>query len=147
MWDGNEGRAIVCRARGLEVTVDHPVEEHGTNLGPTPSELLVMSLIGCFSGALIATARFLSIPIQKVIINATAEKGEKEYRGLRSIELAVRLIPDLSDEERFNELVRQAKKNCTISNTLTYPPSVTISKAKTDPKRELELDTSSPSTT
>lgn len=146
-WDGNVGKAVVCRARGLEVTVDHPVEEHGTNLGPTPTELLVMSLTDCFTGALIATAGFLSIPVQKVMINATAEKGEKEFQSIRSIEMAVQLVPEMSDDERFWELIRQAKKNCTISNTLAHPPSIDVLKAGTRVQGELAISSRSSDTT
>lgn len=35
------------RVRGLESVIDEPVERDGTNLGFTPTETLIASLIGC----------------------------------------------------------------------------------------------------
>ena len=112
--------------RNFEVVIDHPAEQRGTDLGPTPSELLLSSLVGCYSGTIQAIARAMSIPVESVRIEAKGEKGEKEYESLKSISLKVDIQPKVESPERLRLLLEQTKRNCTVSNTLTHPPAISI---------------------
>ncbi|MDG6995267.1 MAG: OsmC family protein [Nitrososphaerota archaeon] len=120
------GREVRVKVRNFEVIVDHPQEQRGTDLGPTPSELLLSSLVGCYSGTMQSIARAMSIPVEKVRIVATSEKGAKEYESLKSISLKVEISPKVESQERLKLLLEQTKRNCTVSNTLTHPPIITI---------------------
>lgn len=127
-WE--EGRKdVVVTSRSFAITIDHPVEQKGSDLGPTPSETLLSALAGCFTGTMIPIARIMNIPLSKVNLKLTATKGEKEYESLRSINIQVQIEPHLEDRSRFDRLIEQTKRNCTISNTLTHPPEITFSQA------------------
>ncbi|MCL4519296.1 MAG: OsmC family protein [Thaumarchaeota archaeon] len=123
------GREVRVSVRNFEVVVDHPPEQRGTDLGPTPTELLLSALAGCYSGTMQAIARAMSIPIESVRITADGVKGEKEYESLRSITLKVEITPKVESTERLRLLLDQTKRNCTVSNTLTHPPTITIEPA------------------
>ena len=117
---------VKVRARDFDLVIDHPMEQKGTNLGPTPTEVLLGALAGCFTGTLVPIARAMSVPLESVNLRISAVKGEKEYESLRSIDISVKIVPEVQDKERLRRLIEQAKKNCTISNTLTHPPVITL---------------------
>lgn len=117
---------VAVSVRSFALTIDHPVEQRGTDLGPTPSETLLSALAGCFTGTMVPIARAMNIPLDKVDLRVTAVKGEKEYESLRSINIHVKIEPKLQDRARLTYLVEQTKRNCTISNTLTHPPEMTF---------------------
>ena len=123
------GREVRVSVRNFKVVVDHPPEQRGTDLGPTPTELLLSALAGCYSGTMQAIARAMSIPIESVRITADGVKGEKEYESLRSITLKVEITPKVESPERLRLLLDQTKRNCTVSNTLTHSPTITIEPA------------------
>ncbi len=123
------GREVRVSVRNFEVVVDHPPEQRGTDLGPTPTELLLSALAGCYSGTMQAIARAMSIPIERVRVTADGVKGEKEYESLRSITLKVEITPKVESPERLRLLLDQTKRNCTVSNTLTHSPTITIEPA------------------
>lgn len=125
----NNKKAVYVTIRNFQMIVDHPKEQGGTDLGPTPSEILLSALVGCFTGTLRTIARALSIPIDSVKIIAEAEKGEREYESLRSIRLKVEIQPRIEDDIRFKYLMEQTKRNCTISNTLSHSPEITITRS------------------
>lgn len=127
-WE--EGRKdIAVHSRSFTLVIDHPVEQRGTDLGPTPSETLLSALAGCFTGTMLPIARAMNIPLTRIDLKLTAVKGAKEYESLRSIRMEVRLEPRLQDRVKFERLVEQTKRNCTISNTLTHSPEITISQS------------------
>lgn len=127
-WE--QGRKeVLVNTRSFTITIDHPIEQRGTNLGPTPSETLLSALAGCFTGTMIPIARAMNISLDKVGLKLTALKGEKEYESLRSIHIEVMIEPKIQDKARFDRLIEQTKRNCTISNTLTHPPEITISQS------------------
>lgn len=120
-------RDVPVKSRSFTTIIDHPIEQRGTDLGPTPSETLLTALAGCFTGTMVPIAKAMNIPLSKVDLKLSAIKGEKEYESLRSIHIQVRIEPRLEDKARFDKLVEQTKRNCTISNTLTHSPEITLS--------------------
>ncbi len=124
-WKEGE-KAVKVRVRNFDLIIDHPIEQKGTDLGPTPSEALLVALAGCFTGTLVPIARAMGISIESVSLRASAVKGEKEYESLRSIDIWVRTVPEIKDRDRFRRLLEQTKRNCTISNTLAHSPILTF---------------------
>lgn len=59
-----------CSVRDVELTIDEPVERGGTNLGPTPTETVVASLIGCTNVIAHKCAAKLGIDIGHLNIDA-----------------------------------------------------------------------------
>ncbi|MDG6923711.1 MAG: OsmC family protein [Nitrososphaerota archaeon] len=127
-WEEGQ-KDVKVHSRSFTLIIDHPLDQRGTDLGPTPSETLLSALAGCFTGTMLPIARAMNIPLTKIDIKLTATKGEKEYESLRSIHLEVKLDPRLQDRGKFERLVEQTKRNCTISNTLSHSPEITISQS------------------
>ncbi len=125
-WEAGR-KDVEVNARTFTLTIDHPLEQRGTNLGPTPSEMLISALAGCFTGTMVPIARMMNIPLSKVRLKVSAVKGEHEFESLRSINIHVQIEPKLEDSAKLNHLIEQTKRNCTISNTLTHPPEFTFS--------------------
>ena len=116
------GDRFTIEVRGHSFTVDQPVADGGTNLGPSPTEVFVASLAGCvgFYGR-----RFLArhgLP-DDVTVDATWSMATSPSR-VGSIRLSVR-APGLpgSLEPRFAKVI----EHCTVHNTLMAPPEVAIS--------------------
>jgi putative redox protein len=124
-WE--KGRKDVSvSVRSFELKIDHPPEQRGTDLGPTPSETLLAALAGCFTGTMVPIARMMNIQIDKITLKVSAVKGEKGFESLRSINIDVKIEPELKDGSKLENLIQQTKRNCTISNTLTHPPEFTF---------------------
>ena len=117
---------VSVNVRSFELKIDHPPEQRGTDLGPTPSETLLTALAGCFTGTMVPIARMMNIQIDKITLKVTAVKGEKGFESLRSINIDVKIEPELKDAAKLENLIQQTKRNCTISNTLTHPPELTF---------------------
>ncbi len=119
-------KAVKIRARNFDLIIDHPIEQRGTDLGPTPSEALLTALAGCFTGTLVPIARAMGLQLDSVSLRISAVKGEKEYESLRSIDIWVKIVPEIQDKDRLRRLLEQTKRNCTISNTLANSPVLTL---------------------
>jgi uncharacterized OsmC-like protein len=125
-WE--DGRKDVSvKIRSFNLIIDHPLDQKGTNFGPTPSETFLSALAGCFIGTMVPIARIMNIPLNKVRLKVTAIKGEKEFESLKAINIHVDIEPELEDKVKMTRLIEQTKRNCTISNTLVHPPIMTIS--------------------
>lgn len=42
-----QGTEVESETRGFKLTIDKPLKENGTDLGPTPAELSLQALGGC----------------------------------------------------------------------------------------------------
>ena len=125
-WE--KGRKDVSvNVRSFELKIDHPLEQKGTDLGPTPSETLLSALAGCFTGTMVPIARMMNIQVDKITLKVSAVKGEKGFESLRTINIDVKIEPELKDTTKLENLIQQTKRNCTISNTLTNAPEMTFS--------------------
>lgn len=59
-----------CSVRDVALTIDEPTERGGTNLGPTPTEVVVASLVGCTNVIAHKCAEKLDIDIGHLQIDA-----------------------------------------------------------------------------
>jgi len=103
---------------------DEPVEYGGTGQGPTPYDLLLMSLGACTSMTLRLYARHKQIPLEDIVVRCThkhvheedAEEAGGEDRRLDVIGMEIQLVGPLNDEQR-RELLAVAA-NCPVHRTL-----------------------------
>src|ERR1035437_1516377 len=112
--------------RGHVVRVDQPVKDGGEDTAPTPTELFIASLASC---VVFYARRYLTrhdLPTDGLAVEATFEMGAKPARvagiGVRLIVPAGVLV------ERLDALLAVAS-HCTVHNTLTSEPEVTITLA------------------
>jgi len=112
--------------RGHLVRVDQPVKDGGQDTAPTPTELFIASLASCVA---FYARRYLSrhdLPTEGLAVEATFAMGAKPARvagiGMRLI------VPEGVPVERLDALLAVAT-HCTVHNTLTSEPEVTITLA------------------
>jgi uncharacterized OsmC-like protein len=114
---------FAIQIRGHEVVVDQPLTMGGGDLGPTPTELFVASLASCVG---FYARRYLA----RHDLDATGLAVEVTYtmatKPSRVGDVSLRLVvPAGVPREREAALLAMAG-HCTVHNTLTVSPEVTI---------------------
>ena len=109
-------------ARGHRVLADQPVENHGTDRGMTPPELLLASLGTCAGYYAVQYLQARGMGGQRVVVRISAEKAMQPSR-LDSFVIEVE-APD-ADPKHQDGLFR-AVKACLIHNTLSSAPHIDL---------------------
>lgn len=120
-----EGFHHRARAREHTVLVDEPVALGGTDLGPTPFELVASGLAGCTAITLRMYAGRKSWPLEKVKVRVEHEQrphtatpeGEQRDRFERTIELVGPL--DQEQRERLLEIANKCPVHVCLSHGAT----------------------------
>ncbi len=107
--------------RDLKTTIDEPVERGGTNLGPSPTETALASLIGCTNVIGHKCAARLGLDIGHLHITAVCDfdrRGvtltEEITVPFQRIELTVEADGDVSDAD-LARLNAEVNKYCPVS--------------------------------
>jgi uncharacterized OsmC-like protein len=119
------GDRFTISVRGHDITIDQPIEDGGSDFGPSPSELFVASLAGCVA---FFAERFLvrhDIPTEGLGVHATYEYSQDAPSRVASIEVQLS-VPDGFPESKLPTLMRVVDR-CTVHNSLRTPPQVRIS--------------------
>jgi putative redox protein len=118
------GEAYEVRVRGHRLVVDQPAGAGGQDTAPTPTELFVASLATCVA---FYAGRYLmrhGYSRDGLAVSAGYEMAGDRPARVRSVRLAVR-VPAGLPPGRWAAL-RAVASRCTVHNSLTVPPSVTI---------------------
>ena len=112
-------------ARDVESVIDEPTVRGGTNLGLTPTETLMASLIGCTNVISHRIAERINVKINKMDINveATFNKDgvslDKEVEiPFPEINLYIKIDTNAS-KEQLETIKRELKMYCPISKVIT----------------------------
>ena len=109
--------------RDHELTVDQPVADGGEDSAATPTELFVASLASCVA---FYARRYLSrhdLPTDGLTVTADYTLALRPAR-VSEMRLDVRLPEGVPQDRR--EALLAVASHCTVHNTLTTPPEVTI---------------------
>lgn len=101
------------------VISDEPINYGGENLGPSPYNLLLMSIGSCTSMTIRMYANRKKMPLKDVNVRLVYERREKEERITRYLSFK----GDISDEQR-DRLVEIADR-CPVHRTLENNPVIT----------------------
>ena len=112
------------RVRDLESTIDEPVERDGTNLGFTPTETLIASLIGCTNVISHKIAHRHGIEFDDMTIEAEAtfdRRGASLMEEVRvpfpKIVLTIDVRTDASDAD-MEKVKTELPKFCPVSKVI-----------------------------
>ena len=117
-------------ARKHHITCDQPAENHGTDAGMTPPELLLASLGTCsaYYAAEYLRARNLDTRNLRVRVTAT-----KEIKPARMSNFLISIAAPSCKDERQREGLLRATRNCLIHNTLLHVPGIEIELEQKEP--------------
>lgn len=123
--------AQLLTAEHRSLVADEPFDEDGTDLGPTPYQLLLWALGACTAMTLQMYARRKGIPLEEVAVEVEHERTHAEdcrdceEKGTGQIEVLRRKIVlrgPLTDAQR-DDLLRIAAR-CPVHRTLAAKPQV-----------------------
>jgi putative redox protein len=117
-WDG--GMRAVTQVGDFEVVVDEPETSGGTDTGPQPTDLLLVSVSSCFALALAFVARKRGVDLLGLDVTAVGR-----YEGLKFCEISLSISSD-SPRSVVEDLLPEAQRVCYVSNTLQRQPELTI---------------------
>ena len=128
MGDGANGNGSLTAQSGainnMPYSFKTRFENEDGKLGTNPEELIAAALVGCFNMKLSFVLNEADYNPSELITSAvlTFEDGK-----ILSVDLNLEGdVPEIS-EEKFSELVNEAKNNCPISGALNCKISVTSS--------------------
>jgi len=114
---GKEHYQTTLTARNHQLIADEPVENGGTDLGFSPSELFASALGTCTSVTLRMYADRKNFPLESVETIVTFERDQA--LNISRINREISLKGDLTDEQR--ERLLQIANQCFIHKTLSNP--------------------------
>jgi putative redox protein len=117
-WDG--GMRAVTQVGDFEVVVDEPETSGGTETGPQPTDLLLVSVSSCFALALAFVARKRGVDLLGLDVTAVGR-----YEGLKFCEISLSISSD-SPRSVVEDLLPEAQRVCYVSNTLQRQPELTV---------------------
>ena len=112
-------------SRDVESVIDEPEVRGGTNLGLTPTETLLASLIGCSNVITHRIAEKQGVKIEDLEITANAKFDKSGASITKEIEVP---FPEVTlninikcnaNEDQFNNIKKQLKMYCPISKVIT----------------------------
>ncbi|MEU5439879.1 OsmC family protein [Streptomyces griseofuscus] len=118
------GCAFKVGVRGHALVIDQPVEAGGGDRGPTPVEVLVVSLASCVA---YYAGRFLErhhIDRQRLRVSADFTMADDRPARVAAVRMRIFLPEGLS--EAMLQALRAVVDHCTVHSTLRQPPQVTI---------------------
>jgi putative redox protein len=110
----------VTQVGDFEVVVDEPETAGGTDTGPQPTDLLLVSVSSCFALALAFVARKRGVDLLGLDVTAVGR-----YEGLKFCEISLSISSD-SPRSVVEDLLPEAKRVCYVSNTLQRQPELTV---------------------
>ena len=121
----NDLRADI-QSRGFSLIADEPASFGGTDLGPTPYEILLAALSGCTAMTLRYYANRKAWPLESVAVSLRSgrahhqdcENCATEDVGISHIQRKIELTGPLTDEQR--ERLLQIADRCPIKQTLEH---------------------------
>lgn len=118
------GEAYEVAVRGHRVTVDQPADTGGQDTAPTPTELFVASLATCvafYAGRYLTRHGFSR---EGLGVSVGFDMAADKPARVATVRLTVRVPADLPPERR--PALAAVVSHCTVHNSLTTPPGVTI---------------------
>ncbi len=128
-----DGFHVEASVRGFKLTIDEPESLGGTNKGPNPVELLLISLGSCQCIVFQVYASELGINIRRLSITVEGELDPKGFLGISQVQAGftdIKYTIDIetdADAEKVKRLKELVELHCPVLSTLTTPAKITSS--------------------
>jgi len=120
-----EGASLCARAGdGNWVCMDTSTAGGGLAAGPSPVELMLMSLAGCTAMDVVAMLKKMRVNLQDLRIEARAERAEEHPRVFKKVQLTYRFWGDIKPAQAEKVIALSHESYCSISAMLK--PTVPI---------------------
>ena len=116
---------IETNIRGHQVVIDQPVNAAGTDTGPTPLELVLVSLAGCIGtiGRIIAMQKRIALRGMAITVEGEIDtdgllgKPIEGRIGFEGMAITVDVDADMTDEEK-EAFIHEVDRRCPVSENL-----------------------------
>ncbi len=116
---------IESNIRGHQVVIDQPVNAAGTDTGPTPLELVLVSLAGCIGtiGRIIAMQKRIDLRGMAIKVEGELDadgllgKPIEGRIGFEGLAITVDVDADMTDEEK-EAFIHEVDRRCPVSENL-----------------------------
>lgn len=115
------------------VSVDQPLEDGGQDTGPTPTELFLAGLASCVAFYAGRYLRRHELETSGLTVRTSYRMGAKPAR-VAEVNIEIQTPADLPPGRRSGLLA--VASHCTVHNSLTNPPQITIALAEQSDDRE-----------
>jgi putative redox protein len=124
---------IETNIRGHKVVIDQPVNAAGTDTGPTPLELILVSLAGCIGtiGRIIAMQQRIALRGMAIKIEGDIDtdgllgKPIEGRIGFEEIVITVDVDAEMTDEEK-EAFIHEVDRRCPVSENLLNATPVRV---------------------
>lgn len=118
----------------FELTIDEPTYMGGSDLGPSPIQVLLMSLAGCINvtGHEVAKQRGMKLNGMKIKIEGTMNPctfigcSYEERAGFQNINLKVTPNFDNATEEDINSWLEETESRCPVTDNIKDSTNINI---------------------
>lgn len=112
-----QGTKLESETRGFKLTIDKPLKENGTDLGPTPAELSLQALGGCILFAYIYAAEKLRVDIEDLKVDVEGEvvpggwtdEQNRKRPGFKQVRFMVQ-VKTMNSKEIIEQVHQLAQK-------------------------------------
>ena len=110
-------------ARSFEnLNVDEPESFHGTDLGPSAVEYLLIGIGGCLGTTFthcLQKRNFVLKELKVVVDGKLAHVGPKNQLRLVGVDVEMKFsVKEITSKEKINSCVKDFKENCIITNSI-----------------------------
>jgi len=117
------GLRFVAERRGHTISTDLPRDKGGTDLGMTPTELLIVSLGGCIGIYVADYCRNVGLNCDGMTVEVSLEVVESPRR-IGRFRIALNVPAGIPEKRRA--AVKRVAEHCFIHQTFLHPPEMTI---------------------
>ncbi|SNT02062.1 OsmC family protein [Tropicimonas sediminicola] len=117
-----DGFLVSVSSRNSRWIIDEPEHKGGSDLGPTPLESLLGSLVGCESVVLKLVAQAIGFEFTDLTIDCTGTadmRGARGVKGVRPYFTSVDMVIEIETDEtaqRLELLRRNVEQRCPVMN-------------------------------
>ena len=123
-----QGTKLESETRGFKLTIDKPLKENGTNLGPKPAELSLQALGGCILFAYLYAAEKLRVDIEdlkvdlegEVVPGGWTDEQNRKRPGFKQVRFMVQ-VKTKNSEEKIEQVHLLAKKVSPMYDNFSHP--------------------------